>query len=147
MPFYHATVRPELLTEPQRQTFASDVVGIHCDVTGAPPSFVHVLVTEDDRDHLPDNLTGIVNGTIRAGRTGTQKAEIAERISAALAATADVDPSTVSTTTRDIEASFTMEGGVVLPEPGSDEEAAWIAFAVGAAPCGASISSPYSSAM
>ncbi len=127
MPFYHALVRPDLLTEPQRQRFANDVVEVHCDVTGAPPSFVHVLVTEDHDHQLPDAQAAVVNGTIRAGRNAEQKAEIARRLSTALASTADVDPETVSTTTRDIQASYTMEGGVLLPEPGSQEEAAWSA--------------------
>ena len=125
MLFYHALVRPELLTEPQRRHFAGNVVDVHCDVTGAPPSFVHVLVTEDHHQQLPAGHTAVVNGTIRAGRSADQKAEIAARISTSLATTAGVDPGTVSTTTRDIPASHTMEGGVLLPEPGSQEEAAW----------------------
>ena len=60
MPFYHATVRPDLLSEAERRRFAADVVDVHCDVTGAPPSFVHVLVTDDHdgvlttRDFPPD---------------------------------------------------------------------------------------------
>lgn len=125
MPFYHALVRPDLLTEPQRQHFANDVVDVHCGVTGAPPSFVHVLVTEDHDRQLPEGQTAVVNGTIRAGRNAEQKADIARRLSTALASTANVDPGTVSTTTRDIQASYTMEGGVLLPEPGSQEEATW----------------------
>lgn len=125
MPFYHALVRPDLLSEPERQHFASDVVHVHCDVTGAPPSFVHVLVTEDHDHQLPEGRTAVVNGTIRAGRNAEQKAEIALRLSTALASIASVDLETVSTTTRDIQASYTMEGGVLLPEPGSQEEATW----------------------
>ena len=84
MPFYHALVRPELLTEPQRRQFAGQVVEVHCDVTGAPPSFVHLLVTEDHDRQLPEARTAVVNGTIRAGRNADQKAEIASRISVAL---------------------------------------------------------------
>ena len=125
MPFYHALVRPGLLTEAERQRFAVAVVDVHCDVTGAPPSFVHVLVTEDRDRELPDARAASVNGTIRAGRNADQKAEIARRLSAALATTAGVAPETVSTETRDIQASYTMEGGVLLPEPGSREEATW----------------------
>ena len=126
MPFYHAQVQPDLLTEPQRRQFAGHVVEVHCDVTGAPPSFVHVLVTEDNDRQLPDGRTAVVHGTIRAGRNAEQKAEIASRITSALATTAGVDPATVSTTTSDIAASHTMEGGVLLPEPGSQAEAEWV---------------------
>ena len=125
MPFYHARVRPELLTESQRQRFAQQVVDVHCDVTGAPPSFVHVLVTEDAERLLAGGDNAVVDGVIRAGRTDAQKAEIATRLSQALAQTAHVDVATVHTSTRDVQASYTMEGGALLPEPGSPEEKAW----------------------
>ena len=124
MPFYHALVRPGSTTEDQRRRFAGDVVTVHCDVTGAPPSFVHALIT-DSPEPFPEGTNAVVNGTIRAGRTDAQKAEIHARLSEALAAVIGVDVSTVHTTTRDIRASFTMEGGVLLPEPGSVEEAEW----------------------
>ena len=124
MPLYHAHLRPDLLTEDQRREFSQDVVDIHCGITGAPPSFVHALFTEGD---LPDGANAVINGTIRAGRNDDQKAEIATRMSQALAARAGVDASTVTTSARDIDASYTMEGGVLLPEPGSAEEQAWMA--------------------
>ncbi len=125
MPFYHAHVRPELMNEAQRQRLAQHVVDVHCDVTGAPPSFVHVLVTEDDGEQLQAAETAFVQGVIRAGRNDAQKAEIETRIREGLAETAQVDSSTVRAATRDIQASYTMEGGVLLPEPGSAEERAW----------------------
>ena len=43
----------------------------------------------------------------------------------ALADRAQVDAATVATATTDIEASYTMEGGALLPEPGTPEEEAW----------------------
>ena len=125
MPFYRALVRPGLLAEPDRELFADDVVDIHCGVTGAPPSFVHVLITEVDDDRLAAGLSGSVSGTIRSGRTTEQKVEMSTRIATALAERAGVDPDTVSATLRDIDASYTMEGGALLPEPGSPEEEAW----------------------
>lgn len=123
MPLYHSRVRRDLLTEEQRRHFSQDVVDIHCGITGAPPSFVHALFTDDAQ--LPDGMSAIVHGTIRAGRTDEQKAEIAARMSQALADRAGVDVSTITTSTSDVEASYTMEGGVLLPEPGSAEEQAW----------------------
>lgn len=134
MPFYHALVRPDLLDLTQRQRFAEQVVEVHCDVTGAPPSFVHVLVTEDDQDQLADPHTAAINGVIRAGRTDAQKAEIATRLSRALAETAAVDPASVQAATRDIQASYTMEGGALLPEPGSPEEQEWMSGSAASSP-------------
>jgi len=133
MPFYRVLVRPGLLTAEQRQDFANDVVDVHCGVTGAPRSFVHVLFVEDDR--LPEGRNGSILGTIRSGRNDEQKAEIASQLDAALSRRAGVDADTITTVSRDIEASFTMEGGALLPEPGSPEEAAW--KAIGSPPTGA----------
>ena len=124
MPFYHAHVRPGLLDLPARQAFSNDVVEVHCGVTGAPPSFVHVMVTEDEGS-LPEGQNGVISSTIRAGRTDAQKAEMSDRLTVLLAQRAGVDAATISATSRDIEASFTMEGGELLPEPGSAEEDAW----------------------
>ena len=44
---------------------------------------------------------------------------------ALLAERAGVAADAVTVHTADIEASYTMEGGVLLPEPGSVEEEAW----------------------
>ncbi len=124
MPFYHAIVKPGSADEAQRAAFANDVVDIHCDITGAPRSFVHVMFTED-ADRVPDGRVGVVRGTIRSGRNADQKADLANRLRAALAARTGLDESTLEVTTTDIEASFTMEGGELLPEPGSPEEEVW----------------------
>ena len=126
MPLYRTLVRPGLLDGEQRQAFANDVVEAHCGVTGAPPSFVHVLFVEDD-GRLPDGQSARVLGTIRSGRTDDQKVEITSRLTRALAAHAAVPRETITALTMDVEASFTMEGGTLLPEPGSPEEAAWTA--------------------
>ena len=81
MPFYHAHVRPGLLDLAAREAFSNDVVEVHCGVTGAPPSFVHVMVTEDSGS-LPDGHNGTISSTIRAGRADEQKAEMSERLAA-----------------------------------------------------------------
>ncbi len=128
MPFYRAVVRPDLLDESRREAFSRDVVDVHCGVTGAPPSFVHVLVSEDRTGQLGDGRNASIVGTIRSGRNEAQKAEITSRLSAALAERAGVAADTVDAALRDIDASYTMEGGVLLPEPGSPEEEAWKAL-------------------
>ena len=125
MPFYHALVRPDLVPLEQREQFANDVVAIHCGVTGAPPSFVHVMFSQDSSGRLPEGQAGLVTGTIRAGRSAGQKSEIIERVGSALASAAGAAIETISVNLKDIQASYTMEGGALLPEPGSPEEEAW----------------------
>ena len=128
MPLYRTLVRPGLLDLSQRQAFANDVVDVHCGVTGAPPSFVHVLYAEDDEGSLGEGQNALVFGTIRHGRTDEQRNEIATRLSEALAGHAGIEAETVTAVSVEIEASYTMEGGQLLPEPGSPEEEAWKAI-------------------
>ena len=125
MPLYRTLVRPGLLSAQQREAFANDVVDVHCDVTGAPRSFVHVLYAEDEDGRLDEGQNALVFGTIRNGRSAAQKQEIASRLSEALADKAAVPVDSVSVASIDIEASHTMEGGKLLPEPGSADEDAW----------------------
>lgn len=125
MPLYRALVEPGLLSLEQRTVFANDVMDVHCDVTGAPPSFVHVLFAEDDEGRLDDGQAALVFGTIRNGRTAEQKQEIADRLTAAFTAASGVDAGAVQVVSVDIDATKTMEGGVLLPEPGSPEEEEW----------------------
>ncbi|MEM8621211.1 MAG: tautomerase family protein [Actinomycetota bacterium] len=127
MPLYRTLVRPGLIDRDQRQAFANDVVEVHCAVTGAPPSFVHVVYADDD-GQLADGQNAMVLGTIRHGRDAEQKAEITSRLSAALADYTGIDVATITASLVDIDASYTMEGGVLLPEPGSPEEAEWKAL-------------------
>lgn len=134
MPLYRTLVRPGLLDLDQREAFANDVVDVHCGITGAPRSFVHVLFAEDDAGKLDDGQNALVFGTIRHGRTDDQRAEIAARLSEALAARAGVGPDTVTTVSAEVQASYTMEGGKLLPEPGSAEEEAWKAIGSPSAP-------------
>lgn len=81
-------------------------------IAGAPPDFVHV----------PDRDATRVHGSIRAARTDAQKADLAEQLGAALATRTGIDAAAVAVTTSDTEASWTMEGGRLLPEPGDEDD-------------------------
>lgn len=128
MPLYRTLVRPGLLDLEQRTAFANDVVDVHCEITGAPRSFVHVLFAEDEAGALDDGQNALVFGTIRHGRTDDQRADLADRLSAKLAERADVERDTITTVSVEVQASYTMEGGTLLPEPGSAEEEEWKAI-------------------
>ncbi|MEQ8439181.1 MAG: tautomerase family protein [Ilumatobacter fluminis] len=128
MPLYRTLTRPGLLSLEQRQAFANDVVDIHCGITGAPRSFVHVLFADDDDGRLDEGQSALVFGTIRHGRTDAQKQQLTDRLAAALADRASIATSSVTAVSVDVDASYTMEGGVLLPEPGSADEEAWKAI-------------------
>ena len=128
MPIYHAIVRPEVLAPADREALSKDVTNVHCDVTGAPRTFVHVLYTVDDANRLPDDIDVLYRANIRSGRTTEQKAELTTRLQNTTAERTSASASRVAIHIEETEASFVMEGGSLLPEPGSPEEEAWKAL-------------------
>lgn len=128
MPLYRTLVRPGLLDLDQREAFANDVMEVHCGITGAPRSFVHVLFAEDDDNRLDDGQNALIFGTIRHGRTEEQRQDIADQLTSALAGRAAIEPSSITAVSAEVNASYTMEGGKLLPEPGSPEEEEWKAL-------------------
>ena len=122
MPFYVCTIPEGALDLVARERVARAITDIHCDETGAPPSFVHVAFAAATD---PDPQAWAVFGTIRAGRTDGTKAAIRRRMAAAVGESGGVPAERVTVTTVDIPASWVMEGGALLPEPG--EEDSWLA--------------------
>ena len=125
MPLYRCAIAEGLSTEEQRATIAKAVVRIHCDVTGAPPSFVHAFFSEATAGELPDGKTAIVLGSIRWGRSDEQKAQIVSELTEVLSTVLGRPATAVDVVTVDVPSKWNMEGGELLPEPG--EEAAWLA--------------------
>ncbi len=122
MPLYVCSSPKNLIAEDRKPAIAKELTHIHCDVTGAPSSFVHIFFVNPDEEG-----DGSVNlfGSIRGGRTDDQKNEIISRMTDAVSRIADLDPATVTMGTVDVPAKWAMEGGDIMPEPG--EEDAWFA--------------------
>jgi phenylpyruvate tautomerase PptA (4-oxalocrotonate tautomerase family) len=124
MPLYLCGTPPDALDDGQRRRIAEALTRIHCDLTGAPAMFVHVIFDESKTDYT-------VLGTIRAGRSATLKAELTRQMVEAIGGVVGVDPRRIGAITVDLPAAWVMEGGAVLPEPG--DEAEWIAAHAGTA--------------
>ena len=125
MPLYRCTVAEGLTTLEQRALIAKEVTRIHCETTGAPPSFVHAFFAEDTDGRLPAGKRAVVLGSIRAGRTPEQKEQLVSGMRSAVASILGRAEHEVQVATVDIPAHWVMEGGNLLPEPG--EEAEWLA--------------------
>ncbi len=125
MPLYLCNALPDAIPSVARAAIAADVTRIHCDTTGAPPSFVHVFFL----DNLPQPAIGdhraVVSGRIRSGRSDEQKRQITDQIAESLKRHAGLTEAETEVSTIDVAASLVMEGGVILPEPG--DEADWLA--------------------
>ncbi len=50
MPLYRCTTPAGTLDDERRQAIARAITTIHCDVTGAPPTFVHVQFFDGPED-------------------------------------------------------------------------------------------------
>jgi phenylpyruvate tautomerase PptA (4-oxalocrotonate tautomerase family) len=121
MPLYRCTSPQDSLSEAQRSALAQAFTDIHCDLTGAPRTFVHVQFHHHDPQ--AGRAAYELHAGIRAGRDRALADAIVARCVAAVADVARVDPGQVSMRTSATPASWILEGGRVLPEPG--EEEAW----------------------
>jgi len=125
IPLYIVNSKAGAIPEEAKADLADDLTRIHCDVTNAPPTFVHVFFFDEAPMPALGDKKSMVYGQIRAGRTDAQKTQIWSEMAAAVAQRASLSPADVHAFTTDTPASWVMEGGDVLPEPG--EEEAWLA--------------------
>lgn len=122
MPLYRCSAAPDALDASQKSALAKAITDIHCDLTTAPPTFVHVQFHPPAENQATPFA---LHGGVRAGRPQELTEQIIERCTNALAEIAGVETDQISMRTSETPASWIYEGGRVLPEPG--EEAAWIA--------------------
>ena len=123
MPLYICNSRKGTLDSAAKQKIARAITDTHCSVTGAPPLFVHAVFFEEAPQFPLQDKALFVRGTIRKGRTEDQKDQIASSIRKALALHGDTDATSVEAMIRETPASWVLEGGEIMPEPG--EEDAW----------------------
>ena len=125
MPLYICNAKKDALDAAARTQSANAITNIHCSVTGAPASFVHAVFFEEASQFPLEDKTLIVRGTIRKGRSEDQKNQIAESIKASLVEFGQVESQQAEALIRETPASWVLEGGEIMPEPG--EEAEWFA--------------------
>ncbi|NIB43534.1 hypothetical protein HBA55_28255 [Pseudomaricurvus alkylphenolicus] len=132
MPLYLCSSKSGSIPEDKKQRISQAITEVHCHVTGAPPTFVHVFFFEADQLSILQSLWGggdsdseyQLFGNIRSGRTDAIKSMLVGGMRQAVAEVLETELSEVTMATKDIEAKWVMEGGDLLPEPG--EEEAWL---------------------
>ena len=117
MPFYRCVVPQDSVPYEQREAVAQAFTNIHCGSTGAPRSFVHVVFDEhDDRWDTPYFL----DGANRAGRPEELKSQLLSDLMSAFQEITGVPSEEYSGRITEGPAKWSMEGGMVLPEPGAE---------------------------
>lgn len=125
MPLYLCNAAPGAISADIKAGIADDITRIHCDVTDAPPTFVHAFFIEAGPAPDAADKAIVLHGNIRAGRTDAQKQDIMDQMCDAVQARTGISRDQITMTIGDVPASWVMEGGEIMPEPG--EEAAWLA--------------------
>lgn len=123
MPLYLIAADAGTIPDDTKQGIAKSFTDIHCGLTFAPPSFVHVYFIETE-SAVPGPPQFMIVGNIRADRSEAVKESINKQMCRELSTSLGVDSSQVSMTINESPGSWTMEGGHLLPEPG--EEDAWL---------------------
>lgn len=125
MPLYMFNTETGALTDGQRAGIAADLTRIYCDVTGAPALFVNAFFFENLPIIPLDGVKVSILAGTRKGWSDGQKAEIVDRLKLSISHRAEIAGEDVRLIFHDTPASWAMEGGDIVPEPG--EEAAWLA--------------------
>ncbi len=129
MPIYNCVAPAGRVSMQARKTIAKAITDVHCASTNAPRSFVHVFFRETPADGKSD--TGaktpfFIDGVNRAGRDTNVVLELKSDLRKAYADIAGVPLDQVGASISEVPASWVMEGGAILPEPG-DEGEEWYA--------------------
>lgn len=123
MPLYTLACRAPL---PQdiREAVSTAITQTHCAVTDAPPEFVNVVFM--DGYPLKRGWQVAVIGGVRSGgnRNATLIETLGQTLHANICAAANLPPDELGIELVGVKASWVMEGGKILPEPGA--EAAWL---------------------
>lgn len=118
MPFYRCLVPKDSLSFEQRQQVARAFTDIHCGLTGAPRNFVHVaFFTNEDPEFAEPYY---IDGGNRAGRPAALKEQLLAQLMRAFRDLTGVPADQLGGRITESPASWTMEAGRVLPEPGEE---------------------------
>ena len=121
MPLY-TCISDARTDDAKRQAIALAITESHCSHTGAPPEFVHV--TFNDYLGRTSKSTLRIVGNIRSGRPPEVKSSMHAEIIGKAAKILSVSSDQITLTLQEMPAEWAMEGGHVLPAPGT--EADWM---------------------
>jgi len=129
VPVYTCTTTESTLSAQTKKALAGQIGTIHSEINHVPSTYVNVIFHELPADSVYTDAVPtspvLVSGWIREGHPKTEVTRLATEIASAVTRVTGVPAERVLVVYQSSPASFAVEGGRVLPEPG--EEAAWIA--------------------
>ena len=121
MPLYTVSTRRPLPRD-VRERVAMMITDVHCEHTGAPRTFVNVYYSHNVP--LRPGIELDVFASVRGGRTIHTNDNVEDDMVDRMAKLTGIPVQQIDFSIFPVPASWVMEGGVVLPEPG--EEDAWL---------------------
>jgi phenylpyruvate tautomerase PptA (4-oxalocrotonate tautomerase family) len=118
MPFYRCYVPVDSVPFNKRQEIARAFTDIHCGSTGAPRSFVQVAFFNSAEADYPTPC--YIDGGNRAGRPVEVREKLLADLKGAFVDITGVSADQLGGRITEGRASWSMEGGHVLPEPGEE---------------------------
>lgn len=123
MPMYTiSTLKP--FSKTTMEQLANLVTKTHCDLTGAPKTFVNVVFSHNVP--LAKNIKIDVFANVRKGRTSETNKALKEGLIEALSLHMEIHNNEIKVSLFEVLASWVMEGGQVLPEPGEEADCEWL---------------------
>jgi phenylpyruvate tautomerase PptA (4-oxalocrotonate tautomerase family) len=127
MPMYQCFAPNGVLSEDLKPQIAAEITRIHCEATGAPKAFVHVMMVEiRPGAHYtaaePDSTTSIIDGSIRAGRSIEVRQQIMKEISNSWSRLTGQPESQIVINISEFESQTVMEFGLVMPNPADEDK-------------------------
>jgi phenylpyruvate tautomerase PptA (4-oxalocrotonate tautomerase family) len=120
MPLYTVTTQTGVLDEKGRSQFAAKLTHLHCELSGVPKNWVHIVFHE-----YPVGCgftagapaaTGSLTVLIRTGRTADYKRELLTRIWQLLQAATGAADDQLVIGIQEVPPSQAMEMGQIMPE-------------------------------
>src|ERR1700745_1452159 len=129
MPIYTCTITEPTPPGPGKKALAGEIASIPSEINHVPSTYVNVVFHElpaDDvyTDGVPASPV-LVSGWIREAHPKAEVTRLATEIAAAVTRVAGIPAERVLVVFQSSPASFGVEGGRTLAEPG--QEQAWIA--------------------
>ena len=124
MPVYNIASHSALPYATRKRT-ADAITDIHCSLTGAPAEFVNVIFMEGHPIKDGHDIGVVCNVRSGGNRNDELTENLRQKIRDGVAEATGLPTDKVLATLLGFPASWAMEGGEILPEPG--EEDAWLA--------------------
>ena len=123
MPMYTVSTKAPLNSQVKLKV-AQAITNINCELTGAPKGFVNVVFSENVplRRHVALNIFG----NIRKGRTPEMNQELSDSLVNEIGILSNIAKEAIEISLFEVPATWVVEGGEVLPEPGEEDKCNWL---------------------